>query len=432
MNRETTPLGELIQQYRNKANMTQTELASKIHITKGGLSKIETGEVKKPELKTMQCIASVLNIPFHEYVVLYIELEQKSESLMGILEIAITTSENTSIAPKIATKFLETEKEDSLELVERLYSTTASITDTAIQLDLYNSIIDYSRSHGIMPYIAQGMYQKYMIKRNDFTKLNETYHLGEKVLDYVQFLSDRDKIKFYYCLAVHACVLMNYEYSIKLSNYVIENDTLQSEFKGEYKALAIHNVCFALYFLGRYNESKEQLEKYKKFEFSYITDNYNFFTALLSSKTESTDSALHQLNSYLKYSSEYNLVYVVCELMNIYYDSNDFNSAMDLLKYETRMIESLNDERIRPSRRVKFANFYRQVGTILLKKNDVEMAFEYHRNSALEYAKVGMYDDALASVTLINEALIEDFSRVSVDVLRNINTLYLRIINKKY
>ncbi|UHA73772.1 helix-turn-helix domain-containing protein [Paenibacillus sp. 481] len=136
MARNTTPLGELIQQYRGKSGMTLAQLKSKISITKGTLSKIENGETKKPEFKTVQSISSVLNIPFHEYVEKYIELEQKSESLMGILEIAIAALENTIVIPKIATKLLESEKEDSLELVKQCLKTT-----------LYTSFLHKSKNY---------------------------------------------------------------------------------------------------------------------------------------------------------------------------------------------------------------------------------------------------------------------------------------------
>ncbi|UHA72013.1 helix-turn-helix domain-containing protein [Paenibacillus sp. 481] len=44
MNRETTPLGELLQQYRFKANLSLAKLESLVKISKGGLSNIETGE----------------------------------------------------------------------------------------------------------------------------------------------------------------------------------------------------------------------------------------------------------------------------------------------------------------------------------------------------------------------------------------------------
>ncbi len=53
-------------------------------------------------------------------------------------------------------------------------------------------------------YIAKGLYQKYMIERNDFSKLNETYQSGKNVLDYVNILSDKERILLYYGLSVHA------------------------------------------------------------------------------------------------------------------------------------------------------------------------------------------------------------------------------------
>ncbi|UHA75758.1 helix-turn-helix transcriptional regulator [Paenibacillus sp. 481] len=406
--------------------MTLAQLESKINITKGSLSKIENGETKKPEFKTVQAIASVLNIPFHEYVEIYIEIQQKSDSLRGILEIAITTPENTSIAPKIATKFLENEKEDSLELVKQLYSTTASITDTTIQLDLYNSIIDYSRAHGIMPYIAQGMYQVYMIERNDFSRLNSTYHTGKNILNYANYLNSNERVVLHYCLAVHAYSLMLYEDSIQFSEYVIEHTN-----KNEYKAATINNIIFCFYNLKRFEQSNHYLEEYKKFNFPYIADNSRMFQGILNMKTGNGELALIQLSSYLECASEYNLVYVVSELMNIYLQKCDFDTALTLLNYESKMEESLEDARTTPDKWARLASFYQLVGNVLLRL-DTNRSFDYYLKSAKEYLKIGITNHALESLALINTAIIEDSSRFSIEIARRTNEMYFQIINKKY
>ncbi|MCY9553075.1 transcriptional regulator, partial [Paenibacillus apiarius] len=60
----------------------------------------------------------------------------------------------------MAVKYLESSNEDSLDLIEKLNQTVVSAQNEPIQLSLYNLIVDYSRSHGIMPYIAKGLYQK--------------------------------------------------------------------------------------------------------------------------------------------------------------------------------------------------------------------------------------------------------------------------------
>ncbi|MEC0121747.1 hypothetical protein P4H50_22690 [Paenibacillus apiarius] len=109
-------------------------------------------------------------------------------------------------------------------MIEKLNQTVVSAQNEPIQLSLYNLIVDYSRSHGIMPYIAKGLYQKYMIERNDFSRLNQTYQSGKYVLDYVNFLSHKERILLYYGLSVHAYSLMYYHDAIELGNYVWKMD----------------------------------------------------------------------------------------------------------------------------------------------------------------------------------------------------------------
>ncbi|BFH16633.1 hypothetical protein J6TS7_44840 [Paenibacillus dendritiformis] len=88
------------------------------------------------------------------------------------------TLEHPSLIPKIAAKFLESPNEDSLYVVGRLFRDTDSIHNDSIKLSLYGLIVNYSRAHGIMPYIAKGLFRKYMIERNDFSRLKETYENG--------------------------------------------------------------------------------------------------------------------------------------------------------------------------------------------------------------------------------------------------------------
>ncbi|UHA73633.1 helix-turn-helix transcriptional regulator [Paenibacillus sp. 481] len=47
-------------------------------IHEGHLSRIENGETKLPDFKTVKSIATALNIPFDEYVERYIEIDQIS------------------------------------------------------------------------------------------------------------------------------------------------------------------------------------------------------------------------------------------------------------------------------------------------------------------------------------------------------------------
>ncbi|WP_019420601.1 helix-turn-helix domain-containing protein [Paenibacillus sp. OSY-SE] len=420
-------LGELIQYYRQKKDISLNKLQELVGIDKGSLSRIENGEVKRPDFQMILSIAAALNIPRNDIVEQYIQIGHKSEVIHSILQNALQSSDHPSLITKIAAKFLESSNEDSLDLVEKLYQTTDSVEDTSIQLSLFNLIIDYSRNHGIMPYIAKSSYQKYMIERNDFSKLNETYQLGKNVFDYVNFLGNRQRTTFYYSLGIHAYSLMNFDDSVSYMKYVIESDTTEN---GEYSANAYINLCNSSYYTGDYEASQSYLDEYSKYHFSYVADNVKFMSACIKGKTGSLDNAISQLNSYLKDASEYNVIFAVTELLDLHVKKSDFHSAKMLLDYEKQMVKSLQDKRTTPFKRSVLARFYKLTGDLLQHEN-VEKSFDFYMKSVLEHARIGQYDKSFNCLGNITQAIAKG-TIASKDTLNKLDFLIKSVSQKQF
>ncbi|MBD8496972.1 helix-turn-helix domain-containing protein [Paenibacillus arenosi] len=416
---------DIIRHRRSNLKLTMDKLAEKARVNKSIISRIENGEVKKPEITTIKSLAEALEITYDEYIRIYISLERNAEVILKILQEAISISCPAPLITEIATRYLELPLVDSYDAIEQIFTTANDVNDTAIKLELFKKVVSYSREHGVMTYIAKGMYQVYMIERNDFSKLNSLYHYGKNILNYANFLNDNDRIVLHYCLAVHAYSLMLYEDSLQFSEYVINHTN-----KDEYKAATINNIIFCLYNLKRFEESRIYLEDYKKIDLPYVNGNSKMFEGFLTLNTGNVELALLQLESYLKLSSEYNLVYVVSELMNIYLTKSDFDSALTLLVHESQMKISLNDLRTTPDKWARLAFFYQLVGKLFLLQ-DVNKAFEYYLKSAKEYLNIGLINNALESLAFINMAIIEDSSRFDVNIAIRTNEMYFTIINKK-
>ncbi|TVX94068.1 helix-turn-helix domain-containing protein [Paenibacillus agilis] len=413
---------DIIRHRRSNLKLTMDKLAEKASVNKSIISRIENGEVKKPEINTIKSLAEALEISYDEYIRIYISLERNAEVILKILQEAISISCPASLITEISTRYLEIPHIDSYDAIENIFTTAHDINHTSTKLALFNTVVNYSREHGVMPYIAKGMYQVYMIERNDFTNLQASYHFGENILNYVDFLNPKEKVYIHYYLAVHAYSLMRFEESVKLSEYVIKNATQE-----EHKALSIYNICISLYQLERFIESESYLEEYKKFNFSYISDTSTMLTGILNAKIGNLELALTQLHSCLKNTSDYNIIFIISELMEVYVKLDRIEDAISLLHYESRLIVSLNDERTTPSKRRRLAYFYRQVGTILLSR-DIEQSFDYFLKSASEYMKVGMGKNALESVALINEAILENDSCLTTELIKKINITFKQII----
>ncbi|WP_028595699.1 helix-turn-helix transcriptional regulator [Paenibacillus assamensis] len=395
--------GDLIRQHRVSAELSLNDLASLTNVSKGTISKIENGEVKKPEFKTIRTLAEALNIPYDTYIEMYIELERNPEVLHTMLDDAITSCKSILLIDKIATKYLESDRADSYEAAERLFHTTSCIQDSSTKLMLYNRIVDYSRSHGIMQFIAKGLLQKYLIERNDFSKLKETYQLGRSTLDYINFLSEKEKTTYFYALGIHAFSLLNFREAISLMERIVLNEFSESV----YKTTALFNMCNSYYYLGQYDASQSYLNEYSALSHPDVEENVRILNALLCGKRDTTEGIKH-LQRYIKNKPlDYYIIFAVTELMELYLIDKDYSAAFDLLSYEGPMKKALNDERTTPFKIATFAHFYKLAGNLYI-NNDPNTACKYYLNSVSAYAGIGDIERVFLVMANITELLTSD------------------------
>ncbi|UHA73817.1 helix-turn-helix domain-containing protein [Paenibacillus sp. 481] len=418
MSAVTTPLGELIHKYRRKAEMTLAQLQELTGTNKSNLSRIENGEVRRPDFNKVRTISEVLHIPTEDIIKPYIELEHRSAALFLIFHETLQTS-NTSLITAVAAKFLQSADGDSYDLVEQLYITVNTIKEVPVKLALLKLIVEHCRNHGMQPFVAKGLYQQYLIERNDFATLNTTYVLGEYALKYAQFLTERERIVLHYVLGIHAYCILHFDEAIRLSEYVIEHDKTDSE----YKASAILNVSNAYYYLGKYEISQFYLDTYSTFSFPQIKENAQLRRAMLLGKTGDIESAILQLADYLNHASAYNIIYAVTELMDLYLTKNDLNAAKRLLQYEADMEQSIQDIRTTPFKRSKLAYFYQMKGKLLLNELELEAAFDAYLNSALTYKQISLYDGMLQSISSITQSMVDHYRLLKLETVQKANAI---------
>ncbi|WP_042229591.1 helix-turn-helix domain-containing protein, partial [Paenibacillus popilliae] len=375
-------MGELIQDTRRALDITLTQLSVMSGIPKGTISKIEKGDVKRPEFETIRPLAMVLKIPLETLINYYVEIEKRSESLMCILQTTIQQCQNAELIRKVATKFLESPNEDSLDLTEKLYRTIKSVENNSIQLLLYDLIIDYSRSHGIMPYIAKGMYQKYLIERDDFSRLKETYYSGKYVLHYVDFLSQHDRIELYYKLGVHALRLRLYEESIDHSKRLLVEDSGTSP----HKVNALCLLMEAYFCIEKYEEAEIYCLQYKQFNYPQIQENVALVEALLKAKRGHVDQAINQLQKLLKTCSDLSALPVTKHLLKLNLQQNNLAEANAIIE-SSRINVSFIDER-NPLNYFNYADYLRVQGEYYLVLGDIEQCIAHMVESASWYSKV--------------------------------------------
>ncbi|MCR8844588.1 helix-turn-helix domain-containing protein [Paenibacillus sp. SC116] len=413
-------LADLIQQYRLKSNLTLSELARRANINKGTISKIENREVKRPDFKTVALIASLLNIPFDEYVECYMEVERRAVVLWSLLEESIASSQSNTIIRKIATKFLETEQEDSYDLVEQLFTTTASLQDTSLKLLLYKLIIKYSRSHGIMVYISKGLYQQYCIERNDFSNLQETYQSGKYILNYIDLLSKRERTEVYYKLAVHAYTLRLYQDSVDFCKLLIQEDDRENRFYMH----AIGILRFSYFYLSDYELSEQYQEQYQAYEHSQVEDNDKLLDAMLHAKRGNVELAITQFDQCLHACSEEFKINVVNEYISLYMSIDEVAAAGQLLSMEDA-IRSITYKT--PLEFNELAFFYRLKGDYFVKTNQLEDAANSYMQSALTYAQINDVQSERQCMRSLFKLLRRDNQFKDVSTIIEIEQFYERI-----
>ncbi|MCM3289177.1 helix-turn-helix domain-containing protein [Paenibacillus sp. MER 180] len=322
-------IGELIQSYRRNSGMTQAQLSESSGIQKGTISKIENEDVKRPEYSTLRPLVEALDIPLDAVVELYIAIDRRADILLLVLQDVIQYSGSAELARKVGAKFLESHSDDSHSLVERLYGFTASVERKEIRLALYQLIVDYSRDHGMMPFLARGLLQVYLIERDDFSRMRDVYDSGKHIVMYAHFLSLEDRIMLYYKLGIHAYNLFLYPQSIDLLLPIIE----EASSDNEYYIYALGILRGAYFRIGEYDKSEYYTHLYSQHDAPYIKENTQLMNAMLDAKKGMIDRAVDQFTSLLKTCDQNIALQALNHLMILYLKEHRLDEIENFLSY---------------------------------------------------------------------------------------------------
>ncbi|WCF07361.1 helix-turn-helix domain-containing protein [Paenibacillus thiaminolyticus] len=409
-------IGDSIRQYRNKANLTQSQLAELSGVSTGYISKIENDEVERPSFEKVSHIAKALQIPIHEIVQPYLEIRQKSNVLFGILR-EVIKEDATDLIVKVASACLHSKDMDSIDLMERLYEfVDLEVTSDSLKLVLYDLIIRQSRGHGINKFAAKALFQKYLIERNDFTKLHATYDSGRYVLHYVDFLSAEERVSLYYKLGVHAYNLRLFQESIDLCMNNVAADISVSLLKAE----SVGILTDSYYYLGHYDLCEKYLQQYMTFPYPHIKDNAKLMTAVLHAKKGNKALALAQLEECLQSCGDNALLHVIKQLMIIYLEKKDWASIEKLFRWEEKVISIPCHT---PYKKSELAHYYKLKGDYCVSVGNIEIGAQCYLESASWYSKV---NDKLneRSSHLMMKLVMEKDERMDIEIIKKFQNIF--------
>ncbi|QOS98931.1 helix-turn-helix transcriptional regulator [Brevibacterium sp. JNUCC-42] len=403
--------GELIKDKRAELGISLSELARLSGVSKGVLSKIETGETKRPELSTLKSLLEVLKFPYDEVIEYYVESEDRINVLNAFLSEAIEIS-HLSLISKVAKKFLASPREDTYNLLERLYELADTCTCNEVKLSLYDAIVQYARQHGVPKYIAKGLFQTYFITVRDLDRLEEVFKLGEEVLYYKEFLNQEERIKFLYRMAFLAHDLKKYEKCIQLGRMGHAEDTTENENK-ERVALAI---CNSYMFEENYDELEKHLQLYKKLGYKFILDRIKFFRAIILARTGNEKEAIPLLKECVAESTENNRLHRVNELVEALLRINDTDSLQHILEQEEKNTTvKINT----PYKYSELGKYFKHKGTFLVERGLFNEGMEAYLQGMHFYSTI----NSLNGIAECSEAIYIHHCEQNKD-------LQLKLLNK--
>jgi len=388
------PIGNLIHTQRKNAHLNLSQLEELSGVAIPVIAKLENGEIKRPCFDTVHALCTALHVPYSDIVKLFLSVETRAEFLLSLFKHSAT--EEPSLCSLIAQSFLRDDQKDSYDLVDELFSLVPSIQDRSVQLSLFKLISNHSRLHGIQTYLAKALLQQYLIERDDFHRLSTTYDVGMSILDYVHFLTQEEKVTFYYKLGVHAYHLSKYKEAIQIFENI---DALNIE-DAEIRAWIFIVFCSSYIHLGELDIATSYLKLAETYEIPLIKENIQFFTGQLNAKKGNIDTAIRQLQQCIKHASyKINAVNI---LFNLYLEREEWSNIEKLIAEEHHF---LNLQIKHPDKMEENAYYYENKSKYYNLQHSFNNQLECLFKSANIYAKIDQHQKAYNCFELICKSI---------------------------
>jgi transcriptional regulator with XRE-family HTH domain len=413
---EVKTFGHVLKTYREIANLTLAELSNKTEISTATISKIETDSLTRPNMRNVIGLAKELKIPLYQAITPYLDKIKRIETLEFLLEIALD-QENTILIQKVALRLLESPKNNTFLSLDYLYQLAGNTEKVELRVAIYDIISHYCREHGIPVYLARSLFQKYMIRRENFKELDQTYIEGKELVHYMGYLHREERILAYYKLGVHAWCRRLYEECIQLCKQGIDQDPSQSE----KKATAILTIITSYMELGDYILATVYLDKYDEFDFPQVRKNVKYLQAKLYVKTEEFTKAIPALQKCLECQDQNDRLPIANDLLAIYLKTDDKDGMQNIFLTESTFLPAAPNT---PSKYEQLGLYYRAKGVFFLQQDLVELGVNSLIESLTFYGKIGALEEVNQSLTTLFEYHITNRKNLSLDLLQKLVKMY--------
>lgn len=411
-----TTIGEVIKKYREQWKLSISQLAKISGVAKGVIAKIENGDTKRPELKTIMPIARTLRIPIPEVIEHHLEIDERPDVLFELIHEAIQLG-NIPLVIKVALRFLQSPHGESHVLMERLYRFVGSLADKNFQLPLYDVIIKYAREHGMQRFLARGLLQKFLIDTHDLKKLDDSFRLGEEALHYTDFLDQEERVTLYYQMAFQAHDMKKYEKCIELGKLGHAEDPTSNETK-ERVAWAI---CNSFYRMDDIVGLEEHLRMYERLGYRFVIERLKYYKAIILSKNEQYADAIPLLRECVNEASKVNRLHRVNILLETLLKINDTNAIQQLIEQEEK---NFAFDFATPYNYSELGRYFSKKAAFYVNQGSFDDGIEAYLQSMHFFAKIESRKDIMECSEKIFELHFEQRKNLKLELLKKIKDMY--------
>jgi transcriptional regulator with XRE-family HTH domain len=415
-------IGDLVKEYRGRANLTLTELSEKTTLSHATISKIENNGVQRPNPRHLLTLAEVLGIPFDQIIGGCVNYVRNPEMLNLLLDKAITHKHHRLIQ-KISEKILECTRMDTFQTLDHLYQYAGLVKDVKIQVLLYDTILKYAREHGTPVYLARALFQKYLIKRKDLARREQSYNEGKEVVHYLHYLHENDQVIALYRLGLQAFSLKLYSECIEFCRKGLSKNQEVSELQ----AAATLATCNSYLFLEDYILASVYLKEYEKFDYPYVQENAEYLRAIIYSKTEDYRKAIPLFEKCLERSKPDARIPIANDLLNIFLKMEDANAARNIFHQEAAILPAKIET---PYMFDQVGLYYSLKGKFLIEQGMFDAGIECLQKSIQYYGEIGAHSEIIENTSLIIRSHVVHGKMLNLEVLQELDSLYNVIIRK--
>ncbi|MGF9907085.1 helix-turn-helix domain-containing protein [Brevibacillus porteri] len=384
-------LGELISSHRSRRNLTLADLSELSGVSKSTISLIETGETKRPSYATWRKIAEAIDIAPSIIINAFVDTTHHPKTLELVLAEVIHEGWEALVA-KVAAHYLESPKIDTFRALDHIASTARDTENKRIKRILCDTIISFARSRGIPSYLANALYERYLVERDDFSRFEETYRRGKELLLYVEHLYVEDRIDYYYKMGVHANILDLHDESIDLCRLGLREDRSYNRPKAS-AYISLFNSC--IYF-GDFHVANIYLKEYENSQYADFRKNH--FRATLLAKKGQHEDAISLFNVCLNETDREGRISIVVDLMESYLETGKTDDLMLLIETEDQFLPERMPQH--PYRIKTLAQYYRRKALCLISMERYDQGFHSLIDSIKYYKHIGIATEVIEGIRL--------------------------------